>query len=1726
MQDDVTSPAQHSSSRSPLTEAEWQQIVIDWNNTQTSYGEERGLHVLFAAQAAQQPDALAVVFDPRTDQSLNLQLTYRELNRRANQLARRLRRLGIGTDDLVGVCLERSAEMVIALLGVLKAGGAYVPLDPTYPRDRLTTISDDARVPVILTQSWLVASLPQHTAHIICLDTAWTDLASEQDTNPASTPADDRLAYVIYTSGSTGRPKGVMNSQRGILNRLLWGQAAYQLTPSDRLLQKTPFSFDVSVGEFFWPLTTGACLVLAQPEGHKDSAYIVRTILEQQITTVHFVPSMFQIIVREPELETCRSLRRVMCSGEALPLDMQKRFWTRLATGIHNLYGPTEAAIEVTYWDCTAQSPYPFVPIGRPIANTQIYLLDAALQPVPIGEPGELCIGGIGLARGYFNRPDLTAERFVPHPFSSQPGARLYRTGDLARYLPDGNIEFLGRLDFQVKVRGFRIELGEIEAALRQHPVIRDAVVVAQESGSGDKRLVAYVAADLTQLLATAELRAWLGERLPEYMVPAVFVRLDHLPLTPSGKVDRKALPQPDEVQVERSASYAPPRTPLEETLAEIWSTVLGTAPIGVHDHFLDLGGHSLLALRIILAIREQLGIELTLDHLFRLSTIETLAASLEVAQHAPGMQSSAVERVPRDRALPLSSQQLQLWFLAQLYPDWPVYNEPYTLNLHQPIDVAAFECGLAEMIRRHEILRTTYAVVDEQPVQIIHPPDQFSLPFVDLTGQPEDSREAEALRFATVEARRPFDLEHGPLCRYLLIKLAEADYRLFVTMHHSMMDGITLYQIFFLELQQLYQAYLRGAPSPLPDLDLQYADYAVWQRRHQAQVQADQLAYWRKQLADGPVLQLPTDRPRPPQPSFRGAYQRLALSKALTEQLKTLARQTGVTLFVTLSAAIQTLLYRYTGQDDIALGTFTAGRHRPEIGGLMGDFLNTIVLRTRLDGVSGQPTFRALLQRVHHVTAEAYAHQDIPFDQLVAALQPDRQLGQNALFRVSFVIEPPLPEYDLPWTLSQMDVQTGTSKFDLGFELDDRAEGIIGRIEYNTDLFDADTITRMIGHLQFLLQGIVDNPDRPLADLPLLSAAERVQLLDTWNDTRQADPPVACFHELVWRQAECRPDAVALTFDDQAVTYGELQRRAEQLAQSLQGLGVGPEDVIGLCMERSPAMIIGLLAIHTAGAAYVPLDPALPAARLTFTLEETQAKLVLTQVSLKSMFVHEAHAIPAMCIDEPWPVNTLQRETPQRQACAQNLAYIIFTSGSTGNPKGVLVSHQGLNNFASEQARIVGVDATSRVLQFSSMSFDASVSDIVMALAAGATLCLGTREALLPGPSLARLLREQAITIMTLTPSALAALPAEEYPALRSISVAGEACPAELITRWASRVRFTNLYGPTETTIWATQAHCLPGTLRPSIGRPIHNVQIYLLDDQLQPVPIGVSGEIYIGGIGVTRGYLNNPDRTAVTFVPHPFSAEPGTRLYKTGDLARYLTNGDLEYLGRVDQQVKIRGYRIELGEIEACLRQHPAVHEAVVIAYEPVSETGQLRPQQLATYLVPADSQPMRVSELRNFVKERLPEYMMPAAFIVLDQLPLTTSGKVDRRALPVPNVQQPLNDETYVAPRTPVEQTLTEIWATLLGLPRVGVHDDFFEAGGHSLLVTQLITRTNEAFQIALPIRAIFERPNIAQLAELVVSKQLEQVESEMLAQLLAQIEELPDDEAAGLLFAIGE
>ncbi|BAY48984.1 peptide synthetase [Scytonema sp. HK-05] len=1071
----VANPQKRLKELSLLTEAE-RQLLVDWNDTQADYPQDQCIHELFEAQVERSPDAIAVIFEDQ-------QLTYRELNTKANQLAHHLQTLGVAPEVLVGICVERSLEMVIALLGILKAGGAYVPLDPAYPQERLAFMLHETSVPVLLTQARLLESLPYHQAKVICLDADWDAISQQRQENPTGWVTINNLAYVIYTSGSTGRPKGAMNTHMGICNRLLWMQDTYQFTPADSVLQKTPFSFDVSVWEFFLPLLDGSRLVVAQPGGHQDSAYLVKLIAQEQITTLHFVPSMLQVFLQEPGLEKCKSLKRVICSGEALPFELQKRFFASLDAELHNLYGPTEAAIDVTFWTCKRQSDLPIVPIGRPIANTQIYLLDSQGQPVPIGVPGELHIGGKGLARGYLNRPELSAEKFISNPFSDEPGARLYKTGDLCRYLPDGNIEFLDRIDNQVKIRGFRIELGEIEAALTQHSAVRASVVVVREDEPGSKRLVAYVVPHPEQALTITELRRFLKDKLPEYMMPSAFMILKALPLTPNGKVNRQALPAPELARPDLEKSFAEPRTPIEEVLAAIWIDILRLEQVGIHDNFFELGGHSLLATQVISRLRKVFQVELPLRCLFESPTIAELAETIEKTMKAgQGLMAPPIVPVPREKNLPLSFAQQRLWFLHQLAPHDTSYNISTTVRLIGSLNVPALEQSLNEIVRRHEVLRTTFTVENGQPVQVIARTLTLAVPVVDLSEIPVNKQQ-KIRTIAKEEAEKPFTIDKSPLLRVTLLRLGEADNVVLFTMHHIISDGWSM-GVIIREIPTLYEAFCLGKSSPLPELPIQYADFAVWQRQWlQGEVLETQLAYW-KQLGNNlPVLKLPTDRPRPAVQTHRGARQSLSLDKTLSEALKKLTTEEGVTLFMTLLAAFVILLHYYSEQDDIVVGTDVANRNQAETEGLIGFFVNQLVLRTYL---GGNPNFRELLGRVRDCTLGAYAHQDLPFDKLVEVLNPERQLSHTPLFQVKIILQnTPIQPLELSGlTLSPLEVENTTVTHDLLLELMDTEQGITGLLKYNTDLFEQSSITRMLEHFQTILRNITSEPNVKLNEL------------------------------------------------------------------------------------------------------------------------------------------------------------------------------------------------------------------------------------------------------------------------------------------------------------------------------------------------------------------------------------------------------------------------------------------------------------------------------------------------------------------------------------------------------------------------------------------------------------------------------------------------------------------
>jgi amino acid adenylation domain-containing protein len=1665
-----------------LSSNEREQLLAGFNQTEVKYPQGDTLAQLFEQQAARTPGAVALVYEGE-------RVSYGELNRRANQLARHLQGLGVGPEVVVGLCIERSPEMVMGLLGILKAGGAYLPLDPGYPAPRLAFMMADAQAQVLLTQQRLLEGLGEQAAEVLCLDEDWESFTRHGDENLEVEVQDANLAYVIYTSGSTGQPKGVMISQQAICNHMRWMQERFPLSAEDAVLQKTPFSFDASVWEFYAPLFAGGRLVLAQPGGQQDSGYLVQTIEAEGVTVLQVVPTLLQMLVQEPGLAECRELKRVFCGGEILTRGLAGQLQARLAgVELYNLYGPTEAAIDVTCWPCETEgewSEWSGVPIGRAIANVQLYVLDQALKLAPAGVSRELHIGGAGLARGYHGRPELTAEKFIPHPYSTEAGARLYRTGDIARYRTDGALEYVGRVDHQVKVRGYRIELGEIEAALLGSAQVREAVVVVHGEGAA-QQLVAYVVCAAGAAPTSSELRSELQGQLPDYMVPGQYVLLERLPLTPSGKVDRRALAAMGLGDRSLAESYVAPRTPTEEILAGIWARLLKIKQVGIHDDFFALGGHSLLATQLVSRVRNVFQVEVALRQLFDKPTIAGLVTEItRLKMVGEDLQSLPIARISRNETLSLSYAQQRLWFLDQLEPNSSLYNIPAAVRLRGTLDLTALTQSFSEVIRRHESLRTRFGLVNRIPVQIIDEAPEFTLSVLDL------STEADARRVAMEESQRPFDLAAGPLLRARVLRLSEQEHMLLCTMHHIISDGWSM-EVLTRELTTLYEAYAKGEPSPLPELPIQYADYAHWQREWlQGEVLEQQLNYWKQQLSGGPaVLELPTDYPRPAVQTFRGAHQSLTLPAKLTTELKALTQREGVTLFMTLLAAFQTLLSRYSGQDEIVIGTPIAGRNRAETESLIGFFINTLVLRTDL---SGNPSFEELLRRVREVALGAYAHQEVPFEKLVEELQPERDMSRAPLFQVMVVLQnAPVAEVA---KIEGLEVireggESGTAKFDLMLSVSETSDGRLQTLwEYNTDLFRSRTIDRMMDHFEVLLNAVVSNPAQQLSALMLLRDEERQQILVDWNSTALEYPRGKCLHQLFEEQVERTPDAVAVVYDNTQITYKALNEKAQRLAYHLQTLEVGPESLVGLCVERSVEMMVGLLGILKAGGAYVPIDPSYPAQRLSFMLADAQVPVLLTQQHLlESLPEHRATVV---CLDADW-----EAETPTDPDCkvtADNLAYMIYTSGSTGKPKGAMTSHAAICNRLLWMQDAFELNATDNVLQKTPISFDVSVWELFWPLISGARLVIARPGGHQDNGYLVKLIAEQEITTVHFVPSMLQAFVEEEglesCEKIRRVICSGEALGKGLQDRFMERVRWAelyNLYGPTEAAVDVTWWRCRQESDARSvpIGTPIANTSIYILDQEMNAAPVGINGELYIGGAGLARGYRGRAELTAERFVPDPHSADAGARLYWTGDVARFREDGAIEYVGRADNQVKLRGHRIELGEIEMALATHHSVAEVVVVMRE--DEPGDKR---LVAYVVTRDDAVVTAGELIEHLKGQLPEYMVPSRFVMLAQMPLTPNGKLDRRALPVPDHTRPELGNHFVAPRTPVEEVLTGIWSEVLRLDEVSVNDSFFELGGHSLLATQAISRVRESFGVDLGIRVLFEHPTVRRMAKVV-------------------------------------
>jgi amino acid adenylation domain-containing protein len=1641
-----------------LPEAERDKVVLGWNATDVPLPGVT-LPELFASQTARSPDAVALVQGDDT-------LTYASLDASANRLARYLAGQGIGPECLVALALPRSIDMIVAMIGVLKAGAAFVPLDPAYPPQRLAFMLRDCRAAHLITTRaaldtlWrLDAALPPATL----LDDA--ESRRQLDTLPCHDLADaDRaspllpgnIAFLIYTSGSTGTPKGVGNTHAGLINRLAWQWATLPYEAGEVACAKTSPNFVDSVTETLAPLLQGVPLVIATSDQGRDPTRLAALLARHQVTRLTLVPSLLGVLLEMP-LELA-SLRVCVCSGEALPGSLRARFHDALPhASLWNYYGASEANGDSIAAPADADG-LP-VSIGRPIWNTRAYLLDAWLSPVPEGVVGEVYIAGAGLARGYLNRPGLTAERFVACPFGP-PGARMYRTGDLARWRPDGTLDYLGRADRQVKLRGFRVEPGEIEAAFLGQPGIAQAVVVARDDGPDGTYLAAYLVAAPGAALDPAGLRQALAKLLPAYMVPAAVMVLDALPLTPNGKIDRNALPSPERQADDGGGLAGETLTPTEAALASIWRAILGIEAIGRTDSFFDLGGHSLMALRVVARVRDVFGIELPLKTVFDAGTLEALAGEIDLAllerRHAPRLP--AIEAAPREGPVPLSFSQERMWLIQSLDPNTTAYTIPIALRLRGAVDPGGMSRAMAILRERHEVLRCTVRLVDGQPLQEIAPPGDWTLDVVDLRGRVHGAA-AEALRLAQTDAFTPFDLARGPVFRARLFLIADDDSLLLLTLHHIAGDQWSI-GVLARELADLYNGYRRGTPARLASLPITYRDYAAWQRngRHSPEFER-QLAFWRRQLAELRPLDLPVDRTRPILPSLNGALCLVPIPASLLAVIGQLGRASGTTLFTTMLATFATLLHRITGQDDIAIGVPVAGRGQGATEGLVGTFINTLVLRA---DVSGNPSFREVLRRVRATALDAFAHQDIPFDWLVqdfgARRDTSRPLLTQVLFNVTNAPMHGIAFDELDWEAVVVD--RGGAQLELSMIVDPEVTRTL-IVEYNTDLFDRATIERLVAQYVTLLEAATAAPETRIGSLALLPASQRAQLRD-WNATTAPYPDDRIFVQVFEAQAARTPDAPAVSFEGTTLSYGRLNAHANALAHALRVQGVGPGALVGLCVARSLLLPVALLGIQKSGGAYVPLDPDYPARRLDYMLADSGARVLVTDGSATGRLdvpdgVRVLHLEPQQDPLEQAAAN------PSRLATPRDTAYVIYTSGSTGRPKGVAVPHAALLNVLWSMRQRPGVTHTDVLAAVTTIAFDIAAVELYLPLMAGARIELVSRSTASDGAALARLLDSSGATLLQGTPATWRMLVEGGWqgrPGMRALS-GGEALPRDLADAVLDRVdALWNLYGPTETTIWSTIDRVERDGAAISIGRPIANTQVHILDRAGELVPIGVAGEICIGGAGVATGYLGRPALTAERFVPDRFSDAQGGRVYRTGDLGRWREDGSLEHLGRLDHQVKIRGFRIELGEIEAILGQHPAVLHGVAVAREvPPGD------QRLVAYVVYRDGEDLTASEVRRHLRQHLPDFMIPSIVLSLNALPLTPNGKLDRNALPDPFKAASRAAASREPPAPGLEQIMAEIWRSVLAVDHVSPDDNFFDLGGHSLLslrVAQAIER----------------------------------------------------------------
>ncbi|MGD2092436.1 MAG: amino acid adenylation domain-containing protein [Candidatus Aminicenantes bacterium] len=1726
-----------------LSEEEKQKLVIEWNNTAVEYPGDQCIHELFERQVDRTPDNIAAAgpskVKHRTYMTYMTYISYNELNKKSNQLAQLLMSKSVQPDTVVGIMAERSLELIIGILAILKAGGAYLPIDPEYPPARIRYILEDSNAGVLLTTPKIQVKvktevegnpgqLPGQPLQLINMETDLTPVFEPPLSTLTSTcqvtPAD--LAYVIYTSGSTGKPKGVMVEHQNILNTLYALQSRYPVNQDDTYLLKTNYVFDVSLTELFaWFLDAGR-LVILKPGQEKDPQAILKVLSERKITHINFVPSMlisFLDLVSESDLKVIKYLKYVMVAGEAFPRKLARKSQKKFsqAVKIENIYGPTEISIYATWFSVNdIKESAPQVPIGNPLYNVQAYILSQEGAFQPIGVPGELHIGGAGLARGYLNQPELTAEKFflahsswliadgkamkgvVQLPVSYQLSAFscIYRTGDLARWLADGNIEFLGRMDHQVKIRGFRIECEEIETVLAEHPNVQDAVVIARTINNTTQLAAYYVKIDKDKTLEASETRSYLQGKLPEYMIPVVFVALETIPLMPNGKVDRKALLQ-IEAEPESSRAYVAPRTGTEKQLTRIWEDVLDKAQIGIHDNFFELGGHSLLATQIISRINRELKVDVPLAKLFEAPRIETLSGV--IAESKP-YREVPMASIKRPEPLPLSYAQERLWFLVQLGLS-ERYHLSTIVKLTGKLDPEALQKTINLIAHRHESLRTAFKTLDAAAIQVIEATADIRIELEDLSGIKKEEQERESQTILQDFSQQPFELEKAPLLRVILIKL-DGDTHIFgICMHHIISDGWSI-GILIKEIRQAYAAHLEGKDPLLEELEIQYADFAVWQREWlQGDTLEKQVSYWKKQLHGvPPLLKLPTDRPRPLTQTFGGDIEYMVLPKTLSSALKSMSQHEGVTLFMTLLAAFKVLLHRYSGEDDIVVGTPIAGRNRAEIEGVIGFFINSLVLRTDL---SGHPSFHEVLTRVREVTLGAYAHQDLPFEKLLEELQPERTLSHTPLFQVFFNmlnigdVEVRLPGLETePVIPSKIE-----SKFDLTLYVREEEEEIHFRLVYNLDLFERYRMVEMLEQYRYLLEQAAAKPRGKIASFSLVTDRTKAVLP---NPLQELDSKwEGAVHTQFSRQAQRHPQRPAVQDNHLVFTYSELEAAGNQLANYLLNNGLGLHEMVAIYAHRSASLVWAVLGVLKAGAAFLILDPVYPDSRLLDCLVQAQPRGFIhleaagdLPATIKDFLsgsscccVVELPQRPASARN---PLTNSSIHNPQVKVDADDLAYIAFTSGSTGKPKGILGRHGSLSHFLPWMQKRFGLQETDRYSMLSGLSHDPLHRDMFTPLWLGATICIPDPDDIEAG-RIADWMKETKINIAHLTPAMgqLLTQNASDLPSLRYALFVGDVLTRGDVIRLreiSHRVTCVNLYGSTETQravgYFVVSSAGSEGTPAPDmkevlpLGCGMKDVQLLVLNNSKQLAGMGELGEIFVRSPHLAIGYLGDETMTHERFIPNPLTNLPGDRIYRSGDLGRYLPDGAVEFAGRKDNQVKIRGFRIELEEIETVLVQLPNIQEAVVIARSVNSNT------QLVAYYVPGDKdKTLQASETRSYLKNKLPEYMIPAAFVSLEAIPLTPNRKIDRKALQNREIElESCHD--YVAPQTETEKQLARIWEEVLGVEKVGIYDNFFELGGHSLLAIQMVTRIRERLGVEFPLKNIFDHATVNQLAAL--------------------------------------